>query len=55
MKITIDISDLEKAALEREYKIQGLGADIPGNRPTTMGKIIRKLVEAIRKGEAIDH
>ncbi len=51
MRTEIDLTDIEIAALEKEYKLLGLGQDLPGNRPTPLARVIKKLVEAVRKAK----
>lgn len=51
MKVEIDITDPERAALERMYRMTGLAHEIPGNRPTFLEMVIKKLVEALKAKE----
>ena len=49
MIFEVDLTDIEIASLEKEYNLLGLGQELPGNRPTPMARVVKKLVEAIRK------
>lgn len=49
MKVEIDITDLERQALEKEYRLLGLDLEVPGNKPSHTGRVIKKLVEAMKK------
>ena len=45
MKIEIELTPTELEALKREYARKGLGVNLPGNKPSPLDNVTKKIVE----------